>query len=99
MQNDSETELPIPIGWRPTFVAIAQAFVEGDYQLSRGAPGGEGVDDKTASRIPRFVSDYGEVLAPLTDAIWERSICLWMEDYWQAIVDLCTESEAVSDLI
>jgi len=40
---------------------------------------------------------YGEPLAPLNDATWERSVYRWMDGYWQVLVDITTEGEPVSD--
>lgn len=94
-----ETEHPIPEPWRSTFRQIASAFVSGDFKL-RNHPieHVEPIEAETAQHIADNVADYGESLAPLNDATWDRSIYLWMDGYWQMLVDLSTEAEPVSDL-
>lgn len=99
MLKKDETEHPIPELWRSTFRLIASAFVSGDFKL-RDHPieHVEPIDDETAQSIADNVADYGEPLAALNDATWDRSVYLWMDGYWQMLVDLSTEAEPVSDL-
>ena len=96
-KDDAEHQIPEP--WRSKFRQIAEAFVAGDFQL-RDHPidGVMPVDSATAKCIADNVSDYGEVLAPLNDETWKRSVYNWMDGYWQMLVDLTTETEPVSDL-
>lgn len=56
------------------------------------------VDQETADLIAANVIAYGDRLAPLDEATWDHSIYRWMGGYWQALVDLSTVSEPVSDL-
>ena len=94
-----EAEHPIPEQWRSMFRQIADAFVAGDYQL-RDHPI-EGVvppDPERAKIIADNIAAYGDPLAPLSDETWDRSVYLWMEGYWQVLVDLSTAGESVSDL-
>lgn len=79
-------------------VAVTQAFVDKDYAISKNISGVKPLTDEIALHIADNVSAYGEVLAPLSDSTWERSCTQWMGDHWELIVDLCTESEGVSDL-
>ena len=99
MLQKDDLEHPVPEPWRTTFRQIADAFVARDYQLRhRPVDAVEPVDLATAQRIAENVADYGELLAPLNEATWERSVYRWMNGYWQMLVDLTTEREPVSDL-
>ena len=99
MLQKDDAEHPVPEPLRSTFRQIADAFVAGDYQL-RNHPiaSVSPVEPETAKWIAENISAYGETLAPLNEETWERSICRWMDGYWQALVDLTTRSEPVSDL-
>jgi hypothetical protein len=98
LQKD-DLEHPVPEPWRSTFKQIADAFVAGDFQLRyRPIDGVDPVDQATAERIAENIAAYGEPLAPLNDATWERSVYRWMDGYWQVLVDLSTRGEPVSDL-
>lgn len=99
MLEKDDAEHPVPEPWRSTFRQITNAFIAGDFQLrdhqiDRVDP----VDAATARYIADSVADYGEPLAPLNDATWDRSIYRWMDGYWQMLVDLSTDGEPVSDL-
>ncbi|HMO74288.1 MAG TPA: hypothetical protein PKD48_03020 [Sphingopyxis sp.] len=94
-----EIERPIPLEWRITFQEIADAFANGDFALQnhpvdRVAP----IDQPTSKFIASCVAGYGDSIAPLQSATWERSCYLWMDGYWQFLVDLSTDAEEVSDL-
>ena len=52
----------------------------------------------TAKWIASNIEAYGEPLAPLDAQTWNRSICVWMEGYWDILVDLSTKTDPVSDL-
>ncbi len=94
-----EIERPIPQEWRVTFQEIADAFSVGDFALQnhpvdRVAP----IDEATSEFIASCVAGYGDAIAPLQSTTWERSCYLWMDGYWQFLVDLSTDKEDVSDL-
>ena len=98
MMKDDE-EHPLPDSLRATFRQIADAFVDGDYELRRRSVEGVApVPAATAEHIEDNVLAYGDALAPLDDATWVRSVYRWMDGYWQVLVDLTTEGEVVSDL-
>lgn len=98
LAKDNE-EHPIPEPWRSTFRQIANAFAAGDFELrEHRIDSVEPIDAATASYIAENIADYGEALAPLNDATWDRSVYRWMDGYWQMLVDLSTECEPVSDL-
>ncbi|WP_435416697.1 hypothetical protein WAB17_07290 [Parerythrobacter aurantius] len=99
MLSKEEGEHPIPEEWRPKFRAIANAFADDDYRLARhNIQGVRPIDEETASYFEDNVDAYGDELAPLDDATWERSISVWMNGYWDVLVDLTTSNEPVSDL-
>ena len=99
MLQKDDLEHLVPEPWRSTFRQIADAFVAGDFQLRRRPVDAvEPVDQATAERIAEKIAAYGEPLAPLNDATWERSVYRWMDGYWEVLVDLTTAAEPVSDL-
>lgn len=90
---------PVPLNWRPTFHLISEAFRQGDFRLRDHAiPNVAPIDGMVAQSIAENISDYGDALASLDPATWDRSIFLWMGGYWQVLVDLTTTREQVSDL-
>jgi hypothetical protein len=99
MLKRDEAEHPIPDPWRSTFRQIASAFAAGDFQLSEHRIDGVApIDAAAAQHIANNIARYGEALAPLNDATWDRSVYRWMDGHWQMLVDLSTEVEPVSDL-
>ena len=99
MLAQDDEEHPVPEQLRPRFQELVAAFVAGDYRLSRHAldcisP----IDEQTAQFIAGQIAAYGASLAPLSDQVWQRSIYLWMDGYWEFFIDLSTNQEPVSDL-
>ena len=75
------------------------ALVAGDYRLSRHVIDGIApIDEDTARFIAGQIAAYGAPLAPLSDEVWRRSVYLWMDGYWEFLIDLSTIEEPVSDL-
>lgn len=97
--KDAETERPIPSSWRPVIRDICKAFARLDYQLSAGIPGVAPVSEETATQIRNYVREYGAALIELPDETWSSSVCIWLGDRWDALVDLWTASEGRSDLV
>jgi hypothetical protein len=95
----SEAGAPIPTSWRETLCGIVEAFVAGDYRLSKGVANVAPVSAETASRICKYLQDYGATLVALPDATWGSSVCIWYGDHWDALVDLWTQEEGESDLV
>lgn len=94
-----DAEHSVPELWRIRFAEIVAALADGDFQLCRShVDGVDPVSQETADLIAASVEAYGDRLAPLDAATWERSIYRWMGGYWQVLVDLSTKSEPVSDL-
>ena len=97
--KDSENEGPIPSAWRPTFKNIVDAFVRHDYRLADGVPGVAPVSEETATQIRTYIQEYGAKLVSLPDESWATSVCIWMDNHWNALIDLWTEEEGSSDLV
>jgi hypothetical protein len=97
--KDSESEGPIPSAWRPILKHIVDAFARQDYRLAdefaRIAP----VSEETATQVRQYIEDYGAKLVPLPKESWDTSVCIWMDDHRDALVDLWTEEEGSSDLV
>jgi len=94
-----DQEHPVPQEWRGLLKRIADAFAAGDFELNRHqVEGVSPISAALADSIRANVTAYGQALAPLDDASWQHSVCRWMNDYWQVLVDLSTVSEPVSDL-
>ena len=98
VEKDEDNQLPIPSEWRQLFVDIVNSFVSKDYLISSGLDGVSPVSQETAAQIEEYINDYGETLIALPGETWESSICLWMGDSWDILIDLWTESEGRSDL-
>ncbi len=97
--KDEESERSIPAIWRPTIRQIASAFACHDYQLGNGISGVDAVPSDTAERIRRYIANYGEELTELSEDTWKSSVCIWMGNRWDALVDLWTVAEGRSDLV
>jgi hypothetical protein len=96
--KDEDNQQPIPTSWRSTFSRIIDAFVAKDYQLNCRVERVLPISDETASQIKDYIHDYDEELVALPDETWDSSVCLWMGDQWDVIIDLWTVSEGLSDL-
>ena len=97
--KDSECEGPIPSAWRLILKNIVDAFARQDYRLADGVPGVAPVPEETATQIRQYIEEYGAKLVALPEESWKTSVCIWMEDHWDALVDLWTEEEGSSDLV
>lgn len=96
--KDLDNEGPIPSAWRPTLKNIVDAFVRHDYGLADGVAGVAPVSEKTATQIRTYIQEYGATLVSLPQKTWATSVCIWMGDHWDALIDLWTEEEGSSDL-
>ena len=97
--KDTEDEGLIPSAWRPVLTQIVDAFVRHDYCLSDGVPGIAPVLEETAAQIERYIKNYGATLIQLPKESWNTSVCIWMGDRWDALIDLWTAEEGSSDLV
>ena len=100
VRKDAEQELRVPSIWRGTLAEIVEAFRDGDYCLQRRIiPGVSKIDERTAEIIAGNIAYYPCVLASLPPETWKTSVYLWMEDYWEVIVDLYSVDTGCTDLI
>ena len=97
--KDAHNEGPIPSAWRPVLTSIVDAFVRGDYELKDGLPGVAPISEETAAQVREYIEDYGAKLIELPPQSWDTSVCIWMGDRWDALVDLWAEDEGRSDLV
>jgi hypothetical protein len=97
--KDSENEGPIPSAWRPTLQNIVDAFVRHDYRLADGVADVAPVSEETANQIRTYIQEYDAKLVSLPHDSWATSVCIWMGDHWDALIDLWTEEEGSSDLV
>lgn len=97
--RDSNREGPIPSAWRPILKNIADAFARGDYVLRDEISGVAPISEETAGQVHDSIQDYGAKLVELPPQSWDTSVCIWMGDHWDALIDLWTEDEGRSDLV
>ena len=97
--KDADNQRSIPTVWRATFVALVNALAKGDYTIECGVPFVVPLSRDTAAQVESYIAGYGEVLTELPEATWESSVCIWMGNRWEVLVDLWTESEGRSDLV
>jgi len=97
--KDPESERAIPSSWRPVLARIVEAFARHDYRLNAGIPGVAPVSEETAAQIREYIEDYGTTLIELPEESWTTSVCIWMDDHWDALIDLWTVEEGRSDLV
>ena len=97
--KDETAERPIPTAWRPVYRQIVEALVRKDYRLEFGILGVQQVSAKTAAQIRDYIDGYGANLVTLSEETWKSSVCIWMDPFWDVLLDLWTESEGRSDMV
>jgi len=97
--EDEDASHPIATDWRPMLTAVVERFAHGDFSLARPVPGVLPIDPDVARQNKEYVTEYGQVLVNLHNDVWNSSCAQWMGQHWQIIVDLCTETEGISDLV
>jgi hypothetical protein len=97
--KDAENQGPVPSAWRSILTEIITAFVRKDYRLSTGIPGVAPVSAATAEQIQNYIEDYGATLIDLPESTWNTSVCIWVGDRWDVLIDLSTQEEGSSDLV
>lgn len=99
-QKDETGAHPVPQAWRSAIVEIVGSFVREDYSPQcAGEVVVLPVDSRTRAIIEYAVSGYGETLTSLPAETWDSSVCQWMWDYWDLVVDLWTVESGRSDLV
>ena len=97
--KDGDSEWPVPGIWRPTIHKIVTAFVGHDYELAQGIAGVDPISSDLAEGMRRYIQDYGAELTDLPEDTWKSSVCIWMGNRWEALIDLWTVEEGRSDLV
>jgi hypothetical protein len=97
--KDAENQGPVPSAWRSILTRIIAAFVRKDYRLSTGIPGAAPVSSETAEQIQNYIGSYGATLIDLPESTWSTSVCIWVGDRWDVLIDLSTQEEGSSDLV
>ncbi|KLV05501.1 hypothetical protein ABT56_11030 [Photobacterium aquae] len=97
--KDDENQHPIPSAWRPIFSKVINSFVNGTYMPSLGFENVKPITKETAEYIKENIDAYGETLIPLPDEAWESSVCMWMGNHWDVLIDLWTADAGASDLV
>ena len=88
----------VPTTWRPVLRDVVRLLSEGDYALEK-LPLVKLHDSSDVSYLERQITEYGESLVDLPDEAWDTSICLWMDSFWEILVDLWTLEGGRSDLV
>ena len=97
--KDEHNQLPIPTIWRPIFITIVDAFIKQDYLLDTLPFCPAIISEDSATQIKDYIENYGESLIHLAEETWNSSVCLWLGDKWDVLIDLWTEGEGHSDLV
>lgn len=97
--RDVNAQQAIPSEWRDTFRIICDAFVLGDVRVHNCAHEVKWPADEDEKIIAYNIEGYGLPLAPLSSETWKTSVCLWMEGYWDVLVDLYVGDGEASDLV
>jgi hypothetical protein len=99
IRKDEHDQGPVPSAWRRTLFDIVEAFKDGDFTLARGVAGVRPISAIDAARIADNIHDYGATLTSLPEETWKTSVCQWLGNHWDVMVDLYTVDEGRSDLI
>ena len=98
LKND-DNEMPIPEIWRDTFEKIVEALRDGGFRLGGEVVGVRPVSQIDLDAIAKNIANYGCCLVSLSKETWDTSVCLWVDGYWDVLVDLYTKEEGASDLV
>ena len=97
--KNADNEGSIPSAWRPVLKSVVDAFAREDYALKDGLSGVAPISAETARQVREYIEDYGAKLIELPPQSWDTSVCIWMGDHWDGLIDLWTEDEGRSDLV
>lgn len=100
MLSQDDGEFSVPVELRSTITRLVKAFAAGDFQLrDHQIDGVLPIGPEVANQMAGYVLDCGDVLVPLDEAVWSKSIYCWAGSRWDVLVDLTTSRETVSDLV
>lgn len=97
--KDLENQQPIPSVWRESISMLVDEFVSKNYNPRKPIQGILTLPSEASDQIENCIEDYGEKLIALPVEAWETSVCMWMNGYWELLIDLWSESEGRSDLV
>lgn len=97
--EDEHASHPIATNWRPILTEVVDRFIKGDFSLSSPISGVLPVGPDVARQNKGYVTEYGQQLVKLSNEVWSTSCAQWMGKHWDIIIDLCTATEGVSDLV
>lgn len=95
----STSQQPIPNCWRKTIIEIIESLKNGDYILSKKIDNVNSVSEDDALITKNNIKYYGDDLISLPKESWDTSVCQWNGSYWDALIDLYTKKQGVSDLV
>ena len=98
VKNEDE-ELPVPTVWRKPLADIVACLALGEFSKLPGLPAVTLRDEEVCRNIESYVRAYGRKVTSLPEESWRTSIYLWMDGYWDVLVDLFTVEEGCSDLV
>ncbi|WP_428241673.1 DUF7668 domain-containing protein [Gynuella sp.] len=98
VEKDEENQTLVPSIWRETLVSIVEAIKADTFEQLSGVKGVKPISESDADIIRTNIASYGCRLSSLLDKTWQSSACQWMREYWDVLIDLCTE-EGISDLV
>lgn len=96
--KDEENNRPIPTVWRDTLILIVEAIKSNNYEMLSTTATVRSALKKDIDIINENIEDYGCQLVSLPESAWETSVCQWMIDYWDVLIDLYTKEEGASDM-
>jgi hypothetical protein len=79
--------------------AVVERFIKGNFSLSSPVSGVLPVAPDVARQNKDYITEYGQPLVNLSNDAWNNSCAQWMGKDWDIIVDLCTATEGISDLV
>ena len=97
--KDEKKQSLVPSAWRCTFSEIVEGLKVGDFNFVRQLDGVRPLSIEDAARIASNIKAYGAQLTILPEETWQTSVCQWMREYWDVLVDLYTVEEGASDLV
>ncbi|WP_428407609.1 DUF7668 domain-containing protein [Hyphococcus sp.] len=98
--KDEERELPVPVIWRSALKQIVDSFVqESEPPTAVDAIVVDPIASDEAKINRQNIKDYPDPIGPLAEHSWATSIYIWMDGYWDVLVDLSTSYGETSDLV
>ena len=98
IEKDIGFEKPIPTLWHHSIIAIVEAIKSNDLKQLNNINGIQALTQTDINRFRENIEEYGCNLASLPSMTWQTSVCQWMGDGWEVLIDLFTIEEGLSDL-